>query len=311
MRTASVPNSPSNQAHFSFSAIVVSIAPDRCSVDLDGRALSCPLPDPRRIGRLAVGDRVALDAAGVRVVGVAPRRSLLSRPDPRAPERELLIAANVDVVVIVASVAAPRLVPRLVDRYWIAAEHAGAEALLAVNKIDLAGAERDEALLPIAPHRAAGLAVVPTSTATGEGIDALAAAIGGRTAVFVGHSGVGKSSLANALLAGSGSALETGRVNASNKKGRHTTTASSLHRLAGGGVIIDTPGVRSFGLWAVDARSLAGYFPDFEAFAPSCKFGDCAHDKEPRCAVRDAAESGAIGPARYDTYLRLLASLGE
>jgi ribosome biogenesis GTPase len=283
------------------------MAPDRCTLDSGGQTLACPLPDPRRVGRLAIGDRVAVDVG--RVVELGPRRSLLSRPDPRAPERELLIAANVDVVVIVASVAAPRLVPRLVDRYWVAAEHAGAEAILAVNKIDLADGGRDEALLPIAPHRAAGLATVVTSTATGEGVEALVTAIGARTAVFVGHSGVGKSSLANAIVGGAG--LATGPVNASNKKGRHTTTASSWHRLSSGGVVVDTPGVRSFGLWAVDARSLGRYFPDLEAFASGCKFGDCAHDQEPRCAVKDAARSGAIAAARYDTYLRLLASLVE
>ncbi len=309
MRNASSSNSPSNQAHFSSSAVVVAIAPDRCLVDRDGQRVSCPLPDPGRVGRLAVGDLVALDASGARVVEVAPRRSLLSRPDPRTPERELLIAANVDVVVIVASVVGPRLVPRLIDRYWVAAEHAGAEALLAVNKIDLADGARDEALAPIAPHREAGLAILPTSTTTGEGIDPLVAAIGARVAVFVGHSGVGKSSLANAIVGDV--RVEVGRVNAANKKGRHTTTASSLHRLASGGVIIDTPGVRSFGLWAVDARSLAGYFPDFDAFASGCKFSDCAHDREPKCAVRAAAGDGSIARVRYDTYLRLLATLDE
>jgi ribosome biogenesis GTPase / thiamine phosphate phosphatase len=309
MRNVSRSSSPSNQAHLSPPTVVVAIAPDRCLVDHDGRRLSCPLPDPVRIGRLAVGDLVALDPSAARIVAIAPRRSLLSRPDPRSSERELLIAANVDVVVVVASVVAPRLVPRLVDRYWIAAEHAGAEAICAVNKIDLAGEGRDTALAPIAPHRHAGLTVLPTSTATGEGIDALVAAIGARVAVFVGHSGVGKSSLANAIVGDA--RVETGRVNANNKKGRHTTTASSLHRLPGGGVVIDTPGVRSFGLWAVDARSLAAYFPDFDAFASACKFGDCAHDREPKCAVRDAARAGSIGRARYDTYLRLLATLDD
>jgi ribosome biogenesis GTPase len=303
-------NSPSDSAHFdSFPATVIATATARCNVEHDGRIVSCPLPDPHRVGRLAVGDRVTLDEAGVRIIALAPRRSLLARPDPRTPVRELLIAANVDVVVVVASVVAPRLVPGLVDRYWIAAEHAGAEALLVVNKIDLAGDAREEALLPIASHREAGLTVVTTSISTGEGIDDLADAIGARTAVFVGHSGVGKSSLANALLGER--RAETGNVSASNKRGRHTTTASSLHRLANGGVIIDTPGVRSFGLWAVDARSLAGYFPDFGGFVGGCKFGDCSHRIEPRCAVRAAVDSHEIVRARYETYLRLLATLGD
>jgi ribosome biogenesis GTPase len=259
---------------------------------------------------VTVGDRVRVEpGADGRVLAVEPRRTVLSRPDPHDPGRELLIAANVDVVLVVLAVKSPPFHPRLLDRYLVAAGRGGAEALACVNKLDLATADERAALaLTVDEYARGGVTVLPCAAATGEGLDAVRARVLGRVCVFVGHSGVGKSSLVTALLPGV--QAQTGAVSDAHGKGRHTTTGSELYALADGTRVIDTPGVRAFGLWAVDARALGWYFPDFDAHRGGCRFNDCSHSHEPRCGVRAAVDQGALSAARYDTYLRILASLG-
>ncbi len=292
---------------------IVAISSGACRVVASGRDFYCILPselarDQR--AAVAVGDEVVFAAHGAgsyRLRRVLPRRTVLSRPDPHNPRREQVIAANIDVAVHVASVVEPPLRPALVDRYLIAVERGGADTVICVNKIDLLAddAERQRQLERLACYRRRAREILPTSAVTGEGLGALGALLAGKTAVFVGHSGVGKSSLLNALSPGLGAA--TART--SGGKGRHTTTRSCFYRIEGDCRVIDTPGIRELGLWQLTTCELRAYFPDFNQHAAGCRFNNCSHSHEPDCEVREAVNSGAVAQARFDTYLRILASL--
>jgi ribosome biogenesis GTPase len=238
-----------------------------------------------------------------RIEEVLPRRTTLSRTDPGNPHFQRIIAANIDIVVNVVSLKSPPLRPGLIDRYLIATGKSGAEPLLCVNKIDLLSTA-DELDL-VQPYPQAGVRVVLCSAATGEGIVELSEALAGKLCVFAGHSGVGKSSLLNALDPQLD--LETGAVSEGNDKGRHTTTSSALYHLPGGAIVIDTPGIREFGLWDVSRNDVRLYYREFAACG--CAFFDCSHTHEPGCGVKAAVDSGQIGAARYQGYLRILASL--
>lgn len=296
-------------------ARVVGVARGPCAVELaDGSVVRAFLPkalarDDR--GALAVGDRVLLArrASGELVVDrLLPRASRLARPDPHAPQRERVLAANLDLAVVVASFRRPPLSTGLVDRFLVALAWGDVPAAIAVNKLDLA--DRDDAERSrLEPYHRLGVPVVLCSAKSGAGLAALRALVAGRTVAFVGHSGVGKSSLLNALLPGAGAAV--GEVADGSARGRHTTSAARIYRAGDGTRIVDTPGVREFGLWRMTPRELAGYFEEFAAPALACRFSDCSHRHEPRCAVRAAVERGEIAAERYATYLRVLASLAE
>lgn len=288
-----------------------------CRVRSEGLELDCTLPSQLAAGQqssLAVGDRVRFAAAegehkyAGRVLEVLPRSTRLARPDPLLKHLERVVAANIDVVVQISSVIKPDFRPALIDRYLIAIEQGGAEPILCVNKIDLLD---EQGLLDLeeelSPYRALGLTIVLCSAKCQKGLDSLREMLAGKTVVFVGHSGVGKSSLLNALAPVA--AARTGEVSQAWNKGRHTTTRASLYELPDGLAIIDTPGIREFGLLDLDAEGLRFYFPDLQEKAEGCHFNDCSHSHEPACAVRDAAEDDDVLAARYMTYLRLLESL--
>ena len=290
------------------SAIVMSVASGRCRVFREGQELDCLVPKELALlqkSSLAVGDRVrvAEDGGLWKLQAVLPRRTVLARPDPLHKHMQKLIAANVDVVIHVVSVKAPPLRPRLIDRYLIAIQRGGARPVVCVNKIDLLDAdERDEEIARLAPYLDLGVPVIGCSIKSGEGLEQLRVEVEGRMSALVGHSGVGKSSILNAL--DSNLQLATGGLH-KRGTGRHTTTASTLYDFGGGTYLIDTPGIREFGLWDLDRESLRDYFPEFDEPSELCRFTNCTHVHEPNCEVQERVERGELNAARYETYVRL------
>ena len=232
---------------------------------------------------------------------VLPRRTKLSRRAAGPGKREQIVAANVDQLVIVSAIADPPLNLNLIDRYLVAADRGGLGAIVCINKMDLG--DPQAAAEELATYRELGYPVVLASARTGLGIDALRARLHAKTSVFAGKSGAGKSALLTALEPGL--ALRSAPISAATGKGRHTTTYSSLLRLTGGGYVIDTPGIRAYTLWEVEAEDLARHFPEIRAAEPGCRFTDCSHLHEPDCAVQAAAAEGRIDPRRYASYRRI------
>jgi len=294
---------------------VIVVSAGACVVQAGDDALDAVLPADltrRQQSGLAVGDEVLLEpfGEGHRVTAVLPRRSLLTRADPHDARRSRAIAANVDIVVVVVAAKAPPLHPRLIDRYLVAVERSGARAALVANKVDLLdGDERRGVLALLQPYRGLGVPVLLCSVTDGEGIEELRSVLSGATCVFVGQSGVGKSSLLNALHATA--AAKTGAVRVGDGRGRHTTSSSSLYELPGGVRVIDTPGIRRFSVDDADAVTLADGFAEFAPYAARCRFRDCAHTHEPGCAVKAAVDDGAIARSRYASYRKLLGGDGD
>lgn len=254
---------------------------------------------------VAIGDRVrfvdTLDGGGL-IVEVLPRRNRLAR---RAAGRKLLeqvIVANVDYVVPVFATAQPEPKWNLLDRYLASAESLELDSLVCITKIDLSHNGWDFRA-EVETYRRAGYQVVLTSAVSGEGIDELREALQGKLSVLVGKSGVGKTSLLNALQPDLG--LRVSQISQATGKGRHTTSNLAMFSLDVGGYVVDTPGMREFGLWQVD-EDPALYFPEMRRYVGQCRFGlDCRHEQEPGCAVRAAVQRGEISARRYKSMLRL------
>ncbi len=256
---------------------------------------------------VVVGDlaHYELDQDRVMIVDVEPRRNAFSRRASGSHPEEQVMAANIDQVVVVASIEEPSFSSGFVDRVLSQAEHAGIPACIALTKTDLAGADAADAL--IADYRAAGFTACAVSAVARQGLDAVQSQCAGRRSLFVGHSGVGKSSLLNAIVPGL--ELIAGLVNAKTLKGRHTTTAAWLIRPGGDFELIDTPGMRAFGLWGVDSNDLEQTYPEFRPLLGSCRFGDCRHEAEPGCALRGAVAARAIPARRFESFLKLRSEL--
>ena len=244
---------------------------------------------------LTVGDRIRF--AGEALVELLPRTSLLTRLGHDGDEQA--IAANVDLVLVVAGLDRPVKPGRLL-RATTQAWEAGATPLVVLTKVDLG----DPApVLDDLAVQVVGVDAVAVSAHTGDGLDELRGRLAGRTAVLLGESGAGKSSLINALTEGD---ERVGEVREGDAKGRHTTTWRQLVQLPGGGSLIDTPGVRSLGLWT-DAETVEAAFTDVADLAEDCRFRDCSHENEPGCAVRAAVADGSLPEARYEQFLSLRA----
>jgi ribosome biogenesis GTPase len=265
----------------------------------------------------AIGDRVeiSLQEEGGMIESVAPRVRVLSRQAPgrggrgsarQDPGAEQVLVANPDQVVLVFACAQPAPHLRMLDRFLVVAEVNTLPAIICANKGDLATPQAARDLFEL--YRGLGYSLVYTSAATGQGVDELRQLLRGRISVLSGPSGVGKSTLLNALQPGLG--LQARAVSEATFKGRHTTVYSELLPLEGGGYVADTPGIRSLGLWDVQPEELDGYFVDIKPYVGSCEFGDCTHLSEPGCAVRRAVESGQIAHSRYESYRRLRAGEG-
>ena len=262
-----------------------------------------------QVDPVAIGDRVryvdAGDGRGM-ITEILPRRSKLSRPAPVPGQRvfEQVIVSNADLVVPVFSVADPTPKWGLLDRYLITAEATGLPVLIVITKLDLADKNRGfEADIEI--YRRIGYPVQLVSSVTGEGIEELKQSLQGRLSVLVGKSGVGKTSLLNAIQPGLG--LRVKAVSQGEQgKGRHTTSHLEMFKLDFGGMLVDTPGMREFGLWEITSEELAYLFPEMADFVGQCKFGmSCHHDREPGCAIRKAVMAGEISPHRYKSYVHL------
>lgn len=249
---------------------------------------------------LAVGDEVTFEIDRGIVVDVLPRRSQLARFRPRE-RREHVIAANVDRIAIVVAVREPPFRSGAVDRFLLAAHAGGLEAILVVNKMDQL--EAGEALPDEIDAYREVVPVFPTCASSSEGVDRLLASLTMFRTVLAGHSGVGKTSLVNAMHPEL--RLETAELTKA-RRGRHTTTGATWIRLPGDAVVIDTPGVREIATGIVDLSLVDRVYPSIARAAPHCRFRDCRHDREPDCAVRAAVESGEILPSRLAGYRRLV-----
>lgn len=311
-RTGASPERAEPEREEGSRALVCGLARGRAIVLLEGRRLELelgPALSAAQQGRIAVGDEVRIEELGPgarRVASVLPRRSFLARPDPADPRRELLLAANLDLAVIVLDAASALRKLGLVDRFLVALARGGVAALLCVNKVDCEDAlvQRAELERALAPYAALGAPVHFASALRGDGIDSLRAALRARTCVFIGQSGVGKSSLLNAIDP-AGERL-TRSIRERDGRGRHATSASSLRELEDGTRIIDTPGIRSFALPALGRAELEAAFPELARHAPHCRYSDCSHLHEPDCATRAAVEAGLVERARYESYARIL-----
>jgi ribosome biogenesis GTPase len=267
-----------------------------------------------KVDPVAVGDVVrfidARDGSGL-ITEVLPRRNRLARRDPYpgAHPFEQIIVANVDYVIPVFAAANPTPKWGMLDRYLASAESLELSALIVITKLDLARdpeGRLDEAIRQaVEEYRRIGYPILLTSSVSGEGLDYLRQALKSHVSAFVGKSGVGKTALLNAIEPGLG--LRVGEVGQGKVgKGKHTTSSAEMVTTAFGADIVDTPGMREFGLHDMDAYDLALFFPEMRPFVGQCKFGlDCLHDAEPGCTIRKQVVAGKISPLRYRSYLRL------
>ena len=263
--------------------------------------------------KLAVGDEVLFepDARGGTwaISEILPRRSRLARRAPGGGYGERIVAANVDQVVIVFAAAKPDPHPRMLDRFLVIAEANDLAAHVVVNKVDLVGDAAAHARF--IDYERAGYPVHYTSAKRTDGLMPMRAMLGGRVSVLTGPSGVGKSSLLNALFPGLG--LRVGEISESVNKGRHTTVGATMIPLPEdeGGYVVDTPGLREVGMWALPADHLDRCFPELRPYADRCRFADCTHTAEPECAVKAAVEEGLVSRGRFESYLKLRGELEE
>ncbi|MCB9891632.1 MAG: ribosome small subunit-dependent GTPase A [Planctomycetes bacterium] len=322
--------SSSNIPGVTYEATVLAIGPGTCDVVVDGNRVQCTLDASirkRQQSAVAVGDRaIVRDVLEHRIVtAIAPRTSELVRQDSHDQRRERVLVANVELVVVVSTLRQPPLSPGMVDRFLVAIERGRAKPIVCVNKIDLIPTEeRADADRQLDDLRSRGIPVVLCSASTGEGMDELSHALAGRFCAFVGRSGAGKSSLLNRIreygrlnhVHGADQTDEileeprdharTGDVRASDGKGRHTTTRAELIEFSDGTRIIDTPGIRTLALGAIDVPEIEKHFPDIARLANQCRFRDCTHVHEPECAVRTAAHEGSIDSDRLKSFLKLI-----
>lgn len=312
MNVASAPAAPI-AAQTELSGIVLRARSGFYTVQTDDqRLIECHLRGRLKQKRshaalVVIGDRVTValqpDGEGM-IEAVVPRASRFSRrqPGPRGTWQEDLLVANVDQVLVVFACADPMPHLRMLDRFLVVAEHNEVGAVVVANKIDLVGLAAARRLF--SAYEEIGYPVHLVSAREGIGVEELADRLVGRVSVVTGPSGVGKSTLLNAIQPGL--RIETGTVSGAVHKGRHTTTMAELHPLTTGGYVADTPGLRELGLWRIPESELAWCFPEMRPFLAGCGFNDCRHLSEPRCAVRAALAAGQISEARYDSYRRLL-----
>ncbi len=289
---------------------VVQVDAKVCHVEVEGRILPC-VPRGHHFERpseerrpFAVGDLVRVDLTDVpgTIEERQERRTLLFRASAGEGRRAQVLVANADQVLVVASIREPAFSPSHPDRVLAAAEHGDLEGIVCVNKVDLA--RKGEAEGPAGIYRRAGYTVLLTSGLRGDGLEELRAALEGKVTVLAGPSGVGKTTLLNTLAPGLD--LRVAPVSERTGEGRHTTTGIRMVRLPFGGLVVDTPGIRNFALWQVEAKDVRLLFRGLRGLERRCRFSSCLHREEPGCAVRSAVKRGTIAPSRYASYLEVL-----
>jgi ribosome biogenesis GTPase len=294
---------------------VVEVSSGLCRVELGGRTLMCGLrgslsaTDTGFTNVVAVGDEVLVfdDGSGRGVVEqVLPRRSALARPDVFRSHLQQVIVANADQLLIVASWRNPTFWPELLDRYLIAAERNRLNPLICINKIDLAE-DMPACQEALQPYQALGYPIIFASALTGVGIDNLRDILRGRITALAGMSGVGKSSLLAA--AQPGLQLRTGAVSQASGEGQHTTTQVTMLPLTHGGFVVDTPGIREFGLSGLSKAELIQFYPDLAGVGAGCRFADCTHRHEPDCTVKAAVAQGSLSATRHSNYRKIYETL--
>lgn len=304
---------PKDQEHLKRGRILA-ISPEGMIVDAEHELTVCTLKgslkqETNRVKNLlAIGDFVQFCPEEKTIFSIEERKSVLSRADNLSRNKEQLIAVNIDQVLITASVVQPPIKPFLIDRYIIAAKKGNMTPVIVVNKIDLLETDEDRAIYEefFKTYKDLGVSIISVSAHTNEGIEDLKEIMKEKASCFSGQSGVGKSSLINAVT---GSNLKIGEIVEKTWKGSHTTTASHLIPLECDGFCIDTPGIKSFGVWDLEREEIQCYFTEIAELAGTCKYPDCSHLKEPECAVKEAVESEAISPLRFASYCALMESL--
>ncbi|MGQ0286077.1 small ribosomal subunit biogenesis GTPase RsgA [Pasteurellaceae bacterium 22721_9_1] len=278
----------------------------------DGKVFRCNLR--RTLSNVVVGDLVVWREGHQQLQGISgvieavlPRKNELSRPDYYDGLK--VMASNIDRIIIVSAVL-PTLSLNIIDRYLVICETANIPAVIVLNKVDLLSEqEYQQAEQQLKIYQDIGYQTMMISAKTGKNMSELTALLTEGISIFVGQSGVGKSSLVNQILPEVNA--QTGEISSVSGLGQHTTTASRLYHLSQGGHLIDSPGIREFGLWHLEADQITKGYREFQAFLGTCKFRDCKHLQDPQCALREAVEQGKIHPTRFENYHRLILSREE
>lgn len=294
-----------------FTATVVRATGSWYDVLHDGETVRCRirgrlrLKGVRSTNPVVVGDEVACEAdeGGDYVIAdILPRRNYVIRRASNLSKESHIIAANVDQALLMASLRSPETPTEFVDRFLVTCEAYKVPVTILLSKLDLQDAEAVAEFRAV--YEGAGYRVLEVSVREGRGVEEVRELLAGRTALVSGNSGVGKSTLIQAIDPSLD--IRTGEISESHHKGRHTTTFSTMYPLAGGGAVIDTPGIKGFGLIDIDDAELWHYFPEMMRTAPDCRFYNCTHTHEPGCAVVEAVERGQIAYPRYESYLKIL-----
>lgn len=285
----------------------------------DGRLVECKVKGNFRLrgirstNPVAVGDGVSLtesDGSPAFITDIDDRRNYIVRKASNLSKQSHILAANVDLALLVVTVARPETSSTFIDRFLASAEAYRVPAALAFNKMDdLDAAERQTAADEMALYAAIGYPCFALSALTGEGIGALTDLLRDKTTLLAGHSGVGKSTLLNLLVPDADA--RTAAISEAHQTGMHTTTFSALYDLPGGGALIDIPGIKGFGTFDMERGEVAHYFRDLFALSADCRFYNCTHTHEPGCAVLHALDEGRLAPSRYQSYLSMLEDKDE
>ena len=293
-----------------FTATVVRATGSWYDVLHDGETVRCRirgrlrLKGVRSTNPVVVGDEVACEAdeGGDYVIAdILPRRNYVIRRASNLSKESHIIAANVDQALLMASLRSPETPTEFVDRFLVTCEAYKVPVTILLSKLDLQDAETVAEFRAV--YEGAGYRVLEVSVREGRGVEEVRELLAGRTTLVSGNSGVGKSTLIQAIDPSLD--IRTGEISESHHKGRHTTTFSTMYPLAGGGAVIDTPGIKGFGLIDIDEAELWHYFPEMMRVAPACRFYNCTHTHEPGCAVTEAVKAGEIAWPRYESYLKI------